>query len=198
MRTNSFKAYSKVVLLAVFLMGSACQSAGDQTAQEGEPMKQIQITSSAFEEAGTIPVKYSCDGEGISPPLEWSGVPNQAQSLALIADDPDAPVGTFVHWVVYNMEPGLTNLPEGVALYAPDDYQDTGAIGIEGKNGSGNEGYRGPCPPGNSAHRYFFKLYALDTRLDLQAGATKKQLESAMQGKIVAQGQLMGKYSRSR
>jgi Raf kinase inhibitor-like YbhB/YbcL family protein len=161
-------------------------------------MQQIQITSPAFDEGGTIPVKYSCDGENISPPLEWSGVPKEAQSLALIVDDPDAPIGTYVHWVVYNMEAGLTNLPEGVAIYAPVEYQDTGAIGVEGKNGSGNEGYRGPCPPGGNPHRYYFKLYALDTPLDLPAGATKKQLESAMQGKILAQGQLMGKYSRSR
>lgn len=198
MRTNSLKCCFKTTLLALLLMASACQSAGDQMTQEGEQMKQIQMTSPAFDEGGTIPVKYSCDGEGISPPLEWSGVPNEAQSLALIADDPDAPVGTFVHWVVYNMEPGLTDLPEGVAFYAPQDYQDAGAIGVEGKNGSGGQGYRGPCPPGDSAHRYFFKLYALDTALDLQPGATKQQLESAMQGKIVAQGQLMGKYSRSR
>lgn len=151
----------------------------------------IQITSSAFSEGGKIPQKYTCDGEDASPPLAWSGIPAGTQSLALIADDPDAPVGTWVHWVLYNIPPDLSGLPEGIAKTA--SVEDTG---LQGNNGFRKAGYGGPCPPKGKPHRYFFKLYALDMILGLEAGASKADLEEAMQGHILAQGQLIGLYGR--
>jgi Raf kinase inhibitor-like YbhB/YbcL family protein len=151
----------------------------------------ILISSSVFSEGGTIPLKYTCDGEDISPPLSWSGVPENAKSLALIADDPDAPLGTWVHWVLYNMPASSAGLPEGVPV-----EQVIGGIGTQGNNSSRKNGYSGPCPPKGAPHRYYFKLYALDIELDLAPGVSKADLEKAMQGHILAQGQLMGKYGR--
>ncbi|MEW5870118.1 MAG: YbhB/YbcL family Raf kinase inhibitor-like protein [Chloroflexota bacterium] len=177
-----------VLLLALFLLGTGCQS---QPAPEGGSSMTLQITSSAFSEGGNIPQKYTCDGEDASPPLAWSGVPAGTQSLALIADDPDAPVGTWVHWVLYNIPPDLPGLPEGIAKTASVE-----GTGQQGNNGFRKAGYGGPCPPKGKPHRYFFKLYALDTVLGLEAGASKADLEKAMQGHILAQGQLMGLYGR--
>lgn len=148
---------------------------------------QIQLSSSAFQEGGKIPAQYTCDGANVSPPLEWTGVPQGAKSLALIVEDPDAPSGVWVHWVLFNLEPGLTELPEGVK---------PGSLGEQGMNDSRRPGYSGPCPPRGPAHRYFFKMYALDKTLSLSAGATKKDAEKAMQGSVLAQGQLIGKYGR--
>ena len=145
----------------------------------------IQVSSSAFTEGSTIPKKYTCDGENVSPALEWSGIPRGTKSLALIVDDPDAPGSTFVHWVLYDIPAETTGLPEGV----------TGA-GTQGKSSFGKTGYGGPCPPKGPAHRYFFKLYGLDTTLGLQGGATKADVEKAMQGHVLGQGQVMGKYGR--
>jgi hypothetical protein len=150
----------------------------------------IQVTSSAFKEGGLIPRKHTCDGADVSPPLAWTGVPEGAKSLALISDDPDAPMGTWVHWVLYNLPVNAQLLPEAVP---PDKELTSGAR--QGRNDFRRIGYGGPCPPGGT-HRYFFKLYALDTLLDLQPGATKADLVKAMEGHILAQGQLMGKYSR--
>ena len=150
----------------------------------------IQLTSTAFTEGNPIPSQYTCDGTDISPPLKWSNVPENARSLALICDDPDAPLGTWVHWVMFNIPPSATELAEAVPS---DEVLDNGAR--QGKNDFKRLGYGGPCPP-RGTHRYFFKLYALDTELDLSAGAKKKDVEGAMQGHILAQGQLMGTYTR--
>ena len=150
----------------------------------------ITITSSAFAEGGMIPRKYTCDAEDISPDLKWSGVPKEARSLALICDDPDAPVGTWVHWVLYNLPPDATGLASGIP---PEAALKNGAR--HGKNDFRKLCYGGPCPPGGT-HRYFFKLYALDTALNLDTGSTKAQLLAAMKGHILAEGQLMGKYKR--
>jgi hypothetical protein len=152
--------------------------------EEGESPMEITITSPAFAEGEPIPAKFSCDGEDISPELVWSGIPEGTASLALIMDDPDAPMGTWVHWVLFNLPPGSAGLPEGAA-----------GLGEDGNNSWKRTGYGGPCPPGGT-HRYFFKLYALDTTLDLEPGATKKALEKAMEGHILAQAELMGTYSR--
>jgi len=151
----------------------------------------MQLSSGAFSEGGAIPAKNTCDEKDLSPPLKWSGVPAGARSLALIVDDPDAPGGTWAHWVHYNMKPADGDLPEGTAKskILPDGTR-------QGMNDFGGIGYGGPCPPHGKAHRYFFKLYALDKALDLGPGATKKDVEKAMQGHIVAQGQLMGTYQR--
>lgn len=145
----------------------------------------IQVTSSAFKEGESIPRRHTCDGENLSPALSWSGIPQGTASLALIADDPDAPAGTWVHWVIADLSPELSGLPEGAA-----------GLGVDGVNGFRKTGYGGPCPPKGSTHRYYFKLYALDKKLGLKTGMTKSDVEKAMQGHILAQGQLIGRYSR--
>ena len=150
----------------------------------------ITITSSAFTEGVMIPKKHTCDAEDISPDLTWSGVPKEAKSLALICDDPDAPVGTWVHWVLFNIPAAVTALAAGIP---PDAVLNNGSR--HGKNDFRKLGYGGPCPPGGT-HRYFFKIYALDTLLTLESGSTKAQLVAAMKGHILAEGQLMGKYKR--
>jgi hypothetical protein len=150
----------------------------------------IKITSTAFEEGGMIPRQYTCDGEDVSPPLAWTGVPEAAKTTALISDDPDAPMGTWVHWVLFNLPASEKGLPEAV----PTDKELKNGT-KQGRNDFRRIGYGGPCPPGGT-HRYFFKVYALDTVLDLPAGATKAELIKAMEGHILAQAQLMGKYRR--
>lgn len=150
----------------------------------------MQLTSPAFAHQSLIPSKYTCDGENINPPLFIADIPAQTQSLALIMDDPDVPKrlradGMWDHWVVFNIPPELTQIPEGEE-----------PPGVHGKGTSGNFDYFGPCPP-DREHRYFFKLYALDTRLNLSQGATKQQVEAAMAGHILAKAELMGKYQRN-
>ena len=148
------------------------------------------ITSSAFSEGQAIPKRYTCDGPDVSPDLAWSGVPDGAASLALICDDPDAPMGTWVHWVLFNIPADADGLPAEIPA---DAALESGAR--HGTNDFRRLGYGGPCPPGGT-HRYFFKLYALDTMLELDSGITKAQLLEAMEGHILAAGQLMGTYSR--
>jgi hypothetical protein len=150
----------------------------------------IKIKSAVFEEGGMIPKKYTCDGENISPPLSWADAPDGTKTYALICDDPDAPAGTWVHWVMYNMPANTKELSEAVSA---KKNIDNGAI--QGINDFRKTGYGGPCPPGGT-HRYFFKIYALNTSLDLRGDVTKDQLLSAMSGHILAEGQLMGKYSK--
>ncbi|MFW6139541.1 MAG: YbhB/YbcL family Raf kinase inhibitor-like protein [Spirochaetota bacterium] len=157
--------------------------------KEGDKMD-LKVTSQSFSEGGKIPVKYTCDGKDISPPLSWSGGPDNTRSYAIISDDPDAPVGTWVHWVIYNIPADVTSLPEDVPKA---EKLENGAV--QGRNDFKKYGYGGPCPPGGT-HRYFFKVYALDTMIDEGPGLTKKQLLKAMEGHILAQGELMGKYSR--
>jgi len=152
----------------------------------------IQVTSTAFEDGGFIPVRHTCQGEDVSPPLEWANVPAEAKSLALICDDPDAPRGTWVHWVVYDIPPGFTGLSEAIP---PHEVTPDGAK--QGLNDFNRLGYGGPCPPPGGPHRYFFKLYALDIEPGLPAGATKADLLRAIEGHVLAEGQLVGKYERS-
>lgn len=150
----------------------------------------FELTSTAFEANGYIPAKYTCDGRNISPPLSWQGAPPEAASFALICDDPDAPVGTWVHWVLWNIPAGVSELAEGIP------GEQTLADGARhGKNGWGRAGYGGPCPP-MGTHRYFFKLYALDTLLELAPGASKKRLLSRIKDHILAEAELIGRYSR--
>ncbi len=150
----------------------------------------INITSSAFKHGDLIPVKYTCDGDNISPPLTWNMVPDSTKSLALINDDPDAPMGIWVHWVMYNLPPQANQLEENIPTI---ENLKNGAV--QGINDFKNIGYGGPCPPGGT-HRYFFTLYALDTILDYITKATKSQLLKAMEDHILDKGELMGKYSR--
>ena len=151
----------------------------------------IKVTSAAFNDGEMIPSKYTCDGANVSPPLSWSGVPANAKTLALICDDPDAPGKTWVHWVVYDLPASTSSLPENVSK-----EENLAAGGKQGTTDFKKIGYGGPCPP-SGTHRYYFKIYALDVFTSLNPGATKDQLLKAMEGHIVAQGQLMGKYKRS-
>ena len=150
----------------------------------------ITLTSSAFADDALIPRRHTCDGEDVSPPLALTGIPDGTQSVALICDDPDAPVGTWVHWVLFNLPADLVELPAGIP---GDEILSNGAK--HGKNDFGKLGYGGPCPPGGT-HRYFFKVYALDTKVSLAGGASKDMLLKAMEGHILAEGRLMGKYRR--
>lgn len=153
---------------------------------------ELQILSTAFRAGEAIPVQYTCDGDNVSPPLRWGSLPKETQSLVLICEDPDAPSGLFVHWLIFNLPPIVADLPE--ALPATETLEESGAV--QGRNDFNHLGYGGPCPPPGRPHRYFFRLYALDTKLQLRAGATKHELASAMQGHILASGHLMGTYER--
>jgi Raf kinase inhibitor-like YbhB/YbcL family protein len=177
-------------LFVTALLGCLVAAGG---ADKPNPQKvmNLQITSTAFSEGQPIPAKYSCEGSDISPPLKWTNAPANTKSFALIADDPDAPAGTWVHWVLYDLPPNTTGLPEDVAK-----TQFIAGNAKQGLNSWPRLGYGGPCPPPGKPHRYFFKLYALDTMLDLKLGATKKDVEAAMKGHILAEGQLMGTYQR--
>lgn len=149
----------------------------------------LTLSSSAFAAGKTIPDDFTCKGRNISPALAWTDAPADTVSFALTLDDPDAPAGTFTHWVIYNIPAASKGLQQGVA---PQPTFDDGAA--QGKNSGNRQYYEGPCPP-SGTHRYFFKLYALDTRLELPPGATVDQLQKAMQGHILAQGELMGTAS---
>ena len=151
----------------------------------------MQISSPAFSAGESIPKKFTCDGPDVSPKLSWGDSPAKAQSFALIMDDPDAPVGTWVHWVLYDVPADAKELSEAM----PKQEQLAGGA-RQGRNDFGKTGYGGPCPPPGKPHRYFFKLYALDTKLNLKAGATKADVERAMKGHILAQAELIGKYGR--
>ena len=162
-----------LLFLALLVLGCIAKQDG------GDIMK----VKSVFNNMDRVPVKYTCEGEDVSPPLEVLGIPEGAKSLAVIMDDPDAPVGTWVHWVVWNLP--VENIEEGSSK------------GVKGKNSWGRLGYGGPCPPpGNGVHRYFFKVYALDAELGLGEGASKEELLKAMEGHILAKAELVGTYSR--
>jgi len=143
----------------------------------------MRLTSSAFEHEMRIPTRHTCDGEGLSPQLDLSGIPSDAVALALVVDDPDAPSGTYDHWVAYDI-PVMETIPEGIA-----------SLGTPGLNSSRQPGYQPPCPPSGS-HRYFFTVYALDARLGLEAGADKASLLEAIEGHVLAEATLLGRYSR--
>jgi Raf kinase inhibitor-like YbhB/YbcL family protein len=176
-------------MLIVSLVGSFLVFYVNLTVIGGEAME-LKIKSSAFHEGDMIPNKYTCDGADISPPLTWDAAPMNTKSLALISDDPDAPAGTWVHWVIYNIPPTIKELSENIL---PHKTIENGAQ--QGTNDFRKIGYGGPCPP-RGTHRYYFKLYALDKVLDSEPGLTKAELLKAMEGHVLAQGQLMGRYQR--
>jgi len=173
--------FINILLLAVIASFFAVQDVHT----EERPMNKLQITSPVFPHNGMIPSKFTCDGADVSPTLSIADIPEKTRSLALIVDDPDAPAGTWVHWVVWNIGAGTKEIPE--------DSVPQGAI--QGKNDFGKQGYGGPCPP-SGIHRYFFKLYALDASLALKSGATKAQIEEAMKGHVLANAELIGLYRR--
>ena len=180
------------VFLVLVLLGCASRQPTAQAPAPGpkEDKAAIKLTSPAFKEGQAIPRTYTCDGVNVSPPLEWSGVPKTAKTVAIIADDPDAPAGTWVHWVLYNLPAENIGVVENMPA-----TENLAAGGFQGKNDFEKIGYGGPCPP-SGTHRYFFKIYALDSELPLIAGATKAELVKAMEGHVVLEGQLMGTYKR--
>ncbi len=151
----------------------------------------FQLSSTAFAASQIIPKKFTCDASDVSPQLSWDGAPSGTKTFALIMDDPDAPVGTWVHWVLYSLPGNTKELPEGV-----EKQEQLSSGALQGRNDFRKIGYGGPCPPPGKPHRYFFKLYALDAHLDLKAGASKTDLERAMKGHILAQAELVGRYGR--
>jgi len=167
--------------------------AGDDLASEEAVEMALNIGSTAFSDGETIPAKYTADGEDVSPPLSFKGVPEKAAELALICHDPDAPrEGGWTHWVVYGMAPEIGGLPEGVPTESTVDDPKL----VQGENSSGGTGYHGPAPPPGSPHRYQFKLYALSDPVDLEPGATKDELEATMEGKVIGEAMLEGLYAR--
>jgi Raf kinase inhibitor-like YbhB/YbcL family protein len=158
--------------------------------QTGGEKMAIKVISTAFQEGGMIPKQYTCDGQNISPPLAWDSVPSGANTIALIADDPDAPGRTWVHWVIFDLPASAKNLPENLP-----PLESIAGGGKQGTTDFRKVGYGGPCPP-SGTHRYYFKVYALDKELGLDSKTTKDQVLKAMEGHTLAQGQLMGRYKR--
>lgn len=180
---------NKVLFIALLVLFVSC-SEKSQDNQNNQEVKEMKISSPAFENEGMIPSKFTCDGENISPELIFENIPDSAISLALIMDDPDAPRGTWVHWVIFNIPVNTKRLREN---FPKADKIDDGTI--QGLNSWPEIGYGGPCPP-SGVHRYYFKLYALDKKLDLTSNATKEDLLTAMEGHIIAEAQIMGKYTK--
>ncbi len=166
-------------------------SSAEASASEGGGTVSFAIQTNAFSAGGMIPKKFTCDGSDVSPELTWSGAPAGTQAFALIVDDPDAPMGTWTHWITWDIPASVTKFAEGTPK------NETLADGTrQGKNDFKRVGYNGPCPPPGKPHRYFFKLYALGAKIDVKAGASRSELESAMKGKVLEQAEVMGKYGR--
>jgi Raf kinase inhibitor-like YbhB/YbcL family protein len=175
----------------IFLVACFAAAAGCKAGLQGGVTMRLELQSPDFSSGASIPKQFTCDAADISPALTWNNPPAATQSFALIADDPDAPVGTWVHWVLFDLPTNARSLPQNVPK------QEQLADGSrQGRNDFRKFGYGGPCPPPGKPHRYFFKLYALDKKLNLQPGATKKDVERAMQGHVLAQGEWMGRYGR--
>jgi hypothetical protein len=177
------------VLLVLVLLGAIAQFASKAAASSAEPAASLRMESPSFQPNAAIPTRFSCDGQNISPALQWQSPPRGTRGLALILRDPDAPSGVFIHWLIYNLPPTLRGLPEGAVKQPelPDGSR-------QGRNSARSIGYTGPCPPPGSVHRYIFTLYALDAQISLPAGASEPELVKAMQGHVLATGQLMGRF----
>lgn len=181
-----------ILMLPAIACIAGCKEQQPPAAENGENAMALKVTSSAFTEGQMIPAKYTADGQDVSPPLAWDNVVQGTKSFALVSDDPDAPMGTWVHWLIWNIPPDQNQLDEGIGA-----KENLPGGAVQGTTSFKRVGYGGPAPP-SGTHRYYFKVYALDTTLDLASKATKKDLEKAMQGHILAQGQIMGRYSRNR
>ncbi len=179
------------LLLACLIAGAAGVMALHLMQAQGA--QSMRLVSAAFAEGQPIPADYTCDGRNISPPLRWSGAPTGTRSLALICEDPDAPSGLWTHWVIYGLPGNMTELPEGVRA-----VENPPSGGRQGLNSFKRIGYGGPCPPVSRAHRYFFKIYALDDDVSLQTNASRADLIRALHGHVIAEGELMGVYQKRR
>jgi hypothetical protein len=194
LRLLSGKTISVCLIVLVALMALNCnqnikvEEASKEVAEKTK-VKAIQISSPAFADGAAIPKKYTCEGEDVSPPLKWGPTPEGTKSFALISEDPDAPSGTWVHWVIYDIPGEVNELSENIAK------SEVVLNGVkQGLNDFEKIGYGGPCPPAGKTHRYFFKIYALDSYVNLKSGARKEQLIKAIQSHILAEGQLIGTY----
>lgn len=199
MKQSQTNAVPLRLTLATALMAlaglSGCGSEQEQPLEDSPDWARLKLTSTAFSKGQPIPQKYTGEGADVSPPLSWSGLPEGTQELALICDDPDAPRGTWVHWVVYSIPGTVAELPEGLGATAGREGELGGVV--EGENSFGNTGYGGPMPPeAHGKHRYFFKLYALESKLALEPGLDKQSLLRAMKGHVLGKGELMGTYER--
>jgi hypothetical protein len=172
------------ITVALVTVPGACR--GEDSPETPEAPMTISLTSPEFGEGGTIPRRFTCDGENVSPPLEFANVPAEAAEVALLVEDPDAPRGTFVHWFMWGIQAGTSSLGAG----------EVPGSASQGKNDFGRQGYAGPCPPPGSAHRYIFTVFAVDERLDLSAGASSNDLRRALAGTVLASGSLTGRYGR--
>src|ERR1022692_141314 len=187
---HSVARLAALVLLLGTVGGSTLASQSHPSAGGRSPMALV-LKSSTFAPGAEIPKEYTCEAADVSPALEWSGAPARTVSFALIMDDPDAPAGTWVHWVLWNLPASAHELPEAVAK------QDQLVDGMrQGRNSFRKVGYNGPCPPPGKPHRYFFRLYALDEKLDLAPGANSADLQQAMKGHVLMQAEYMGAYRR--
>jgi len=182
--------YRRVCVWAAVLVGLCCAQVFFQVSVTSAQDPAFRLTSPSFQANADIPARFTCSGDDLSPALAWSDPPAGTQSLALIADDPDAPGGTFTHWVLYDLPPSARRLPEGVPRASDPDG------GRQGRNDFDAIGYGGPCPPPGSPHRYLFRLYALDKKLNLRAGASKGDVERALKGHALAQAELIGRFGR--
>jgi Raf kinase inhibitor-like YbhB/YbcL family protein len=180
-------------LMVILLIAGASSMVAQQanSASSGGASTTFALTSPAFAAGAEIPRQYTCKGADTSPALAWSGAPANTASFALIVDDPDAPHGTWVHWVLWNLPASVHSLPEGLPKR---DQLDDGSR--QGRNSNQKVGYSGPCPPSGQTHRYFFRLYALDGKLDLAAGAGRSDLDTAMKGHVLAQTEYMGTFHK--
>lgn len=185
LREGAFRHSAKRSLVIVFVFLAASGLSGK------DPIGKLGLKTTAFAPGGAIPARFTCAGENISPSLSWNQPPSGTRSFVLIVDDPDAPSGTWVHWVVYNLPAATRQLPEHVPAGRP-----IAGGGEQGVNDFPKDGYGGPCPPPGRPHRYFFRLYALDTTLALHARAQRVEVESGMKGHILAQGELMSTFGR--
>ncbi len=178
-------------LATIALAGIALLFLSPRVSTSQQTSGKLELKTTAFQPGGGIPKQFTCDGADASPALSWTDPPAGTESFALIVDNPDAPVGTFVHWVVYNLPSSTRQLPDRV----PGHGEIRGG-GLQGVNDFPKTGYGGPCPPPGKPHRYFFRLYALDSKLSLRAGAHRAEVDGAMKGHVLAQGELMGTYGR--
>ena len=184
-----------LVLIAIFFVASLIiwRSSRSKDAVDAGTVPALTVTSSSFADGNMIPSKFTCDGGDISPQLTASGFPANTKSLAWVVDDPDAPIGTFTHWVIFNLPTELSSLPEGASA-RPENLLHA----IQGKNDFDKIGYGGPCPPGEKPHHYIFHAYAVDRLLELPEGATKSELATGVKGHVLAEGKLVGLYARGR
>lgn len=188
------KSASVALGMAAFLLAAGLILAAGRSnarAQQEASSGKLRLATSAFKVGGAIPKKFTCDGADTSPALDWNDPPPGTRSFALIADDPDAPGGTFTHWLVYDLPAGQRRLPEGIARGG-----EIQGGGLQGVNDFQKTGYAGPCPPPGKAHRYYFRLYALDGKVNLRPAASRQELEPALQGHVLAHSEIMGKYQR--